>query len=154
MTAPVLTGYPQMPPFTSSELESFLCQPLIARLGTFNENGTIHLAPIYFKYEDGTFILGTQEASRRVRNIKRNPHVTLLIDNTVGTYQGAIVYGIATLEYDQIIEKRTLIFEKISGNPVGAREKAEGLCQKWDAVVIRIKPDQIVSFDYSKAELL
>jgi hypothetical protein len=50
MATNVMTGYPQMPPLTKEEAESFLNQPRIARLGTINKDGTIHLAPIFFKF--------------------------------------------------------------------------------------------------------
>jgi nitroimidazol reductase NimA-like FMN-containing flavoprotein (pyridoxamine 5'-phosphate oxidase superfamily) len=153
MAANIITGYPQMPPLAPDELESFLKQPLIARLGTINEDGTIHLTPIFFRYENGEIILGTQQVSRRVRNIQRNPNVTLLIDDTTGPFRAALIYGKATLEYDNVIEKRTTIFEKY-GPPEQAYKKAEGLCNKWPSVVIRVKPVQIISFDYSKASLL
>lgn len=72
--------YPQMPPFTQEEAEIFLKKEHVARLATLNEDGTIQLAPIYYKYEDGEFILATQIASRKTRNIQRNPNVTLLVD--------------------------------------------------------------------------
>ncbi len=153
MAANVIQGYPQMPALTQQELEHFLCKPLIARLGTINEDGTIHLAPIFFRYENGEFTLGTQVVSRRVRNIMRNPNVTLLIDDTNPPYQAVMVYGQATLEYDGVVQKRTAIFEKYA-TPEEARARAEGLCDKWDSVVIRIRPDRIVSFDYAKASLL
>lgn len=153
MSAQVLTGYPQMPAFTEQEMQAFLCHPRVARLGTMNADGTIHLAPIFFKYDRGEFILGTQEVSRRVRNIKRNPNVTLLIDDTGDPFQAVIVYGKATLEYDDVVAKRTAIFAQF-GDETGARAKAEALCNKWHSVVIRIRPERLVSFDYSKADLV
>jgi PPOX class probable F420-dependent enzyme len=153
MATKVITGYPQMPPLTAEELEAFLKQPLVARLGTMNEDGTIHLSPIYFRYENGEIILGTQQVSQRVRNIQRHPYVTLLIDDTTPPFKAVLIYGKATLEYDNVVEKRTTIFEKY-GSAEHARKMAEGLCNKWHSVVIRIKPDRIISFDYSKASLL
>jgi hypothetical protein len=154
MATNVITGYPQMPPLTLEETESFLRQPRIARLGTINEDGTIHLAPIFFKYEDGEIILGTQEVSRRVRNIQRNPNVTLLVDENVPTLQAVLIYGKAKLEYDDVVQKRITIFEQYNTPSDQAREKAEGLCNKWKSVIIRIKPVRIVSFDYAKGSLL
>lgn len=153
MTTKVITGYPQMPSITQDEIEIFLSRPLIARLGTINEDGTIHIAPIYFKYEKGEFILGTQNVSCRVRNIKRNPKVTLLIDDPTPPYKAVLVYGQAELEYDNVVQKRTAIFEQFD-TKAEAIQTAEGICNKWPSVVIRIKPDRIVSFDYSKASLL
>lgn len=154
MSTKSLVGYPQMPSLTNEELQRFLGKPLIARLGTMNEDGSIHIAPIYFFYENGEFILGTQEVSRRVRNIKRNPKVTLLIDDTTPPYIGVVIYGEAKLEYDQVVEKRARIFEKYTGNAKEARQSAEGLCRKWNSLVIRIIPKKVISFDYNKAALI
>jgi len=153
MAVKVIEGYPQMPPLTHEELEIFLHHPRIARLGTLNEDGTIHMTPVFFKYDQGEFILGTQVVSRRVRNIQRNPKVTLLIDDTSPDLIAAIVYGKAELDYVDVVQKRTTIFEQFSDHEQ-AFKKAEGLCKKWPSVIIRIKPDRIVSYDYMKAALL
>jgi hypothetical protein len=153
MARKALSDYPQMPPFTTEEIEAFLNQPRIARLGTLNEDGTIHLTPIYFKYENGEFILGTQERSRRVRNIKRNSNVTLLVDDTERPFQAVMIYGTATLDYEHVVDKRTAIFENYGTPLAQARAQAEGLCNRWESVIIHIKPAQLVSFDYSKASL-
>jgi nitroimidazol reductase NimA-like FMN-containing flavoprotein (pyridoxamine 5'-phosphate oxidase superfamily) len=153
MVKNVITGYPQMPPLTPEELEALLSQSLVARLGTMNDDGTIHLAPIYFKYDNGDIILGTQVASRRVRNIMRNPKVTLLVDVATPPYKAAMIYGTASLHYESVAPQRTAIFAK-NASPEQARAAAEGLCKKWDSVIIRIKPERIVSFDYAKASLL
>jgi hypothetical protein len=132
MAREALSDYPQMPPFTAEEIEAFLNLPRIARLGTLNEDGTIHLTPIYFKYENGEFILGTQERSRRVRNIRRNSDVTLLVDDTEKPFQAVMIYGTATLDYERVVEKRTAIFENY-GIPLDqARARAKGLCNRWD----------------------
>ena len=49
--------YPQAPAMVEEELEAFFEQALFARLGTTNEDGTIHIAPVYFKYEDGQILI-------------------------------------------------------------------------------------------------
>ena len=112
MASKAPTDYPQMPPLTQDEIATFLSQPLIARLGTINEDGTIHIAPVIFKYEKGEFIIGTQNANRRIRNIKRSPKVTLLIDDPTPPFKAVLVYGKAELDYDDVIQKRIAIFEK------------------------------------------
>jgi nitroimidazol reductase NimA-like FMN-containing flavoprotein (pyridoxamine 5'-phosphate oxidase superfamily) len=43
--------YPQQPAMTEQELVSFFKEVQFARLGTFNEDGTIHIAPIFFKFD-------------------------------------------------------------------------------------------------------
>ena len=145
--------YPQMPPLTQEEIEIFLSQPLIAKLGTINEDGMIHMAPVIFKYENGEFIVGTQDANRRVRNIKRTPTVSLLIDDPTPPFKAVLVYATAELDYEEVLQKRITIFEKYNPKEQ-AIQMAEGLCAKWSSVIIRIRPDRIVSFDYSKAPML
>jgi len=142
--------YPQLPSLTDEELASFFEKALFARLGTINEDGTIHIAPIFFKYEDGQIIAATQDPSRKVRNIKRNNHVSVLIDTTEVPFKGVLVYGTAKLDYEDVILKRIAIFERRL-----PREQAETyarrLSGKWKCVIVRITPLHIVSFDYSKA---
>lgn len=141
--------YPQMPPMTGNELESFFETTTFARLGTLNEDGTIHLAPIFFKYEAGQILMATQVPSRKVRNIKRNNNVSVLIDTTDVPFKGALIYGKAELDYKDIITKRVAIFERRL-SPEEGEEYARRLSDKWQCVIIRITPQHIASFDYAK----
>ena len=104
--------YPQLPAMTEQGLVSFFEDAQFARLGTLNEDGTIHIAPIFFTYVEGQILMATQDPSRKIRNIKRNKNVTVLIDTTEVPFKGALVYGTAALDYEDVIEKRIKIFEK------------------------------------------
>jgi PPOX class probable F420-dependent enzyme len=141
--------YPQAQPFTSDEVESFLARPLIAKLCTYNDDGTIHIVPIWFRYENGEILLGTQEVTRKVRNIKRDNRVSVLVDTQEPTLQGVIVHGHAVLDYDDVIPKRISIFEKYLGSEDDPG-LAKRLASNWTPVIVRIKPEHIISFDYSK----
>lgn len=142
--------YPQLPALTEDELIAFFEQALFARLGTINDDGTIHIAPIFFKYQDGQIIMATQEPSRKVRNIKRNKNVTVLIDKTEVPFKGALVYGMAELDYEDVVQKRIAIFERRLSRE-DAETYARRLSSKWQCVIVRITPVHIASFDYSKA---
>lgn len=144
--------YPQKPPFTKEELVAFLNEAPLARLCTHNLDGTIHIAPVYFKYDNGDIIMGTQDVSHKVRNIKANPQVTVLIDNQSPPFKGVLIYGSAELEYEDVIAKRASIFERYESFEE-AQESAKGMAKRFVPVVIRIKPKQVISFDYSKEGL-
>ena len=152
MPANVLDHYPQMPPLTEEEITIFLHQPLIAKLGTLNDDGTIHIVPVVFKYEKGEFFLGAQSANRRIKNIQRTPKVTLLIDEPTFPFKAVLVYGEAFLDHEDVLQKRFTILEKYNPREQ-ATQMAEGLCAKWESVIIRIRPDRIISFDYAKAPM-
>lgn len=69
-------------------LEMKLKQARVARLGTVDGEGRPLVIPVCFVYEHGTFYTpidlkrkrATPECLARVRNIRRNPAVALLID--------------------------------------------------------------------------
>jgi PPOX class probable F420-dependent enzyme len=141
--------YPQKPPFTQDELVAFLNEAPVARLSSMNPDGTIHIAAVYFKYEHGDILIGTQDVSHKARNIKHNPNVTLLIDNQSPPWKGVLIYGEAELVYDDVITKRASIFERYM-SAEDARDFASGLAKSYAPVVIRVKPNRMISYDYSK----
>jgi PPOX class probable F420-dependent enzyme len=144
-----MTLYPQMPPFTQDELEAFLNDAPVARLCSHNRDGSIHIAPVYFKYDHGALLMGTQATTRKVKNITHDPQITILVDNQAPPWKGVIIYGEAELEYEDAVAKRVQIFERYM--PLeNARTLATGLAQSYRPVVIRVTPKQVVSYDYSK----
>jgi nitroimidazol reductase NimA-like FMN-containing flavoprotein (pyridoxamine 5'-phosphate oxidase superfamily) len=143
--------YPQAPPFDNKdEMEAFLERPLFAKFSSHNEDGTIHSIPLYYLYTSGEFLFGTQDKSRKVRNIKRNNKVTILIDAAEPVLQAVIVYGEAILDYKDVVSKRVKIFDRYYMDKERARDFAERLAKAWKTVVIRVKPTKIVTLDYSK----
>jgi nitroimidazol reductase NimA-like FMN-containing flavoprotein (pyridoxamine 5'-phosphate oxidase superfamily) len=142
--------YPQLPSMSNEELLSFFENAQFARLGTINEDGTIHIAPIFFKYDKGQILMATQDPSRKVRNIKRNHNVTILVDTTDVPFKGVLIYGTAELDYEDVVSKRIAIFKRRLSQEQ-AETYAKRLANKWRCVIIRIKPVRIASFDYSKA---
>ena len=144
--------YPQLPAMTAEELVAFFENAQFARLGTLNEDGTIHIAPIFFRYDEtsGQILMATQDPSRKVRNIKRDNRVSVLIDTTDVPFKGALIYGTAELDYEDVIRKRMTIFERRLSRE-DAETYATRLSGKWQCVILRITPKRIASFDYSKA---
>ncbi len=141
--------YPQKPPFTQDELVAFLNEAPVARLSSMNPDGTIHIAAVYFKYDNGDILIGTQDVTHKVRNIKHNPNVTVLIDNQAPPWKGVLIYGEAELDYEDIVAKRISIFERYMPAE-NARKLAADLANSYTPVVIRVKPKRMTSYDYSK----
>jgi hypothetical protein len=141
--------YPQKPPLTDDELKTFLDGAPIARLGSKNPDGTIHIAALWFAYQDGDIVFGTQDITHKVRNIKHDPQVTVLIDVVGPPLQGVLIYGRAELDYEDVIAKRIAIFEKYMPSE-HARGLAAVLAESWAPVIIRVKPERVTSYDYAK----
>jgi PPOX class probable F420-dependent enzyme len=49
-------------------------------LATQNEDGTIHLTPVWYLFENGKFYVGSSSGSRKVRNLTARPKATIMID--------------------------------------------------------------------------
>lgn len=142
-------SYTQSPHLTKEEVKVFIQKVRTARICTLNKDETIHAAPVWFRYKDGKIIIGTPEKSRKARNIKRSPKVTLLIDDEGPPTRGVIIYGHAELSSDNILETAVWLFEKYM--PLDkAKTTAEGLMKIATMIMITITPDEMASFDYSK----
>jgi PPOX class probable F420-dependent enzyme len=141
--------YPQAPPLTDDELAEFLASSDVARLATHNEDGSIHLAPIFYAYEPPYVVMGTQRKSRKVRNIERDPRVTVLFDTTTPRPIGAVLYGTAELDLDDVVDQRAAIFRRYMPDDAAA-SFARNLADTWQPVVIRVRPEHVVTYDYRK----
>ncbi len=139
---------------TNEEVERVLRKAEFAKFCSLNADGTIHAAPVWFKYEDGRILVSTPSASRKARNVKRNMRVTILIDTTgpkLEDFQGVIVYGKADMSVltQERLPELVSLCEKYM-----PRERAEGyardLLKLTKMVMISVKPDQTASFDYGK----
>lgn len=94
-------SYTQSPHLTDEEIEIFIKEVKVARISTFNEDGTIHTVPVWFKYENGQFTIASPEKSRKTRNILRNDNLTLLIDVEGPPTRGVIVYGKGEVDFTE-----------------------------------------------------
>ena len=144
-----MANYPQAPPMADNEVTAFLAAAPIARLATYNDDGTIHLAPAWFLYDDGHLLIGTQQITRKVRNVAVDPRVTVLVDNQEPPFKGIIIYGTAELERQDATARRVSILAKYMPAEQ-AEQMAYGLADQFEPVIIRIRPEQIISYDYAK----
>ena len=143
--------HPQAPPFENGiEMQAFLERPLLARLCSLNEDGSIHATPIYYLYQGGEFLFGTQVRAHKIQNIQRDQHVTVLIDTDEPVLQSVLVYGKAELDFEDVLEKRVRILERYYDDPAQARAFAQRLAAAWQTVIIRVKPTKVVSVDYTR----
>jgi nitroimidazol reductase NimA-like FMN-containing flavoprotein (pyridoxamine 5'-phosphate oxidase superfamily) len=143
---------------TKEEIESLLTTAQIARFCSLNEDGTIHAAPVWYRYANGEIIIATPNASRKVSNIRRNRNVTILVDVEEPTVKGVLIYGKAQLENmdtrDRYISEAMRVFERHMSRDEAERYAAGLFKIAKKGVKITIRPERIVSFDTSKDETL
>ena len=141
----------QAPPLTSEEIESMLRENYIARICTHNRDGTIHVAPVSYKYMNGQIVIISHASTRKTRNIKRNDDVTVLID-TQPTIKGVLIYGKAEIDSDNVYEQAVSVMEAYAGDM--SKDKVQRFTRAFlDAikcVIVKVTPKRIKSFDHTK----
>jgi PPOX class probable F420-dependent enzyme len=128
-------------------------------LASIDRDGYPHLVAMTYALQDGDIVMTSYAKAQKVLNLKRNPHVGVMVESgrAYNTLKGVMVRGRAEIieSADAVLEVMRLIGEKVArltGSPQAARimpsETARRQAQK--RVVIRIHPDKFASWDHSK----
>ena len=125
--------------------EDFLYAGRILRLATINKDGTPHIVPIWYLYENGKIYIHTEASSVKARNIQRNNNVAMCVD--VGKFyydlKNVILQGKAKILEDK--NPATRIAEKIQVKYFGScshPQAREYLSKKANNIVIEIEPSK------------
>jgi PPOX class probable F420-dependent enzyme len=118
-----------------------------AILATTRPDGRPHAVPICFALEDDDVLFLTHEASAKGQAMRRDPRVTLVVDDETPPFAFVMVEGTAELsrDPDEIDRVAPRIGERYDG-PDGVEEFVrfahEGL-----GLLVRVKPSRIVALD-------
>ena len=64
----------------SESMIEFLNGCHYATLGTFNEDGSIHLTTVWYLFDNGRFYFVTGSSARKARNCKARPLASVVVD--------------------------------------------------------------------------
>lgn len=143
---------------SDEEIKEFLSKPKLARLATIDDNKP-HLAPVWYLFEEGKIFVTTMKGSKKVRNIEKNPNISIIIDECYGKIgdlsyytdaNAVIIEGKAELKDDTDAK----IFKKIFELYIGKENLNNPMVQyimNLPHVTITIKPEKIKSWDFRKA---
>ncbi len=106
---------------TGQEMEAFLSEPQLAHVATVRGNGAPHMAPIWYEYADGKVWMITDDASVKVRNIRRDPRVMVSMASNDEPYRYVLVEGVAEIAYDGVAERIRSICVRYWGEERGGK---------------------------------
>lgn len=84
----------------------FVRQPQTAVIATVGKNGRIHAVPIWYLYEDGSFLILTERGSVKHRNAVRGGRATICIDERDGGFRHVTAEGPVTVNDPVTFEER------------------------------------------------
>ena len=141
------------------EIRKLLKTERVLQVASINKNGTPHLVPMWFVVEqDGSLVFTTYGRSQKVKNLERDPRVTLLVESgeRYDELKGVVIDGITEIIRDPSqtanvmrltrLKDRTLGFERAS-----SREAENELPPAaYKRVVVKVVPKRYRSWDHSK----
>lgn len=142
---------------TEDELRSFVRDARTMILCSTGKDGFPHPMPMWFGLEDdGAVVMTTFAKSQKVKNLARDPRVSLLIEDgeTYEKLRGVVMYGTAEVVREPegvlaCLERITLRNARTPGtDPSVMRETLRRTAAK--RVAIRVRPERIVSWNHAK----
>ena len=118
----------KVPPLSEEAMKELLSKPLDAKLATTSATGDVRISPLWFSAHGETILMNTFENSEAVKNLKRNPRSSLLIDFREEVGLGVHYWGTATIEGpDNDTSGMAKMFSRYVGNEEAATEYAQKL---------------------------
>ena len=139
-------------PLSPDELEEFLAGPRIVHFATVSDDGAPRVRPLWYAYADGAFYFTTRlEARWTGADVVAGSRVAISIATEERPYRAVVARGKAEV----VEEDRATWLERIAvryGEEEG-RAWVKRALEEPDRVVLRMVPDMLVSWDYSKGDV-
>lgn len=147
---------------TQDELEDFLKNAQTLQVASISPDGRPHLVPMWFAVDDeGCLVFTTYRSSQKVRNIERDPRVTLLVEDgdVYDELRGVMIEGEAELvdDIDSTRDVMRLVGTKYYGKTPATPADREAPRSRPDRrrtipkrVAVRVRPGTVVSWDHRK----
>jgi PPOX class probable F420-dependent enzyme len=105
-------------------------RPILCALTTINPNGQPHSVPVWCDFDGEHVRVNMPAATRKARNLKRNPKLSLLVIDPQSTRHWIEIQGYVLEMFDEAHGAREHInklSEKYTGNPVYQAYGASGI---------------------------
>ena len=142
---------------SDAEVREFLEKGRTLVICSNGHDGVPHPMPMWYGLDpDGSVVMTTFARSQKVRNLERDPRVSLLLEDgeSYGELRGVVVYGRAELERDveRVLDTLARVSSRYQAG-AGADPKALRAALRGQAakrVALRVRPERVVSWDHRK----
>jgi PPOX class probable F420-dependent enzyme len=136
-----------MPEMTKEEYKEFLLQGTkTGKLATVREDGRPHVVPIWYGLDGDNLVFTTGESSIKAKNMKRDPRVSISIDDQTPPYSFVTIEG--TISFSKDPEEMLYWATRIGGRYMG-EDQAEAFGKRNASegeVLVTVKPVKIIAF--------
>ncbi len=132
----------------SEEVSAFLARKLDAVIGLNRREGGPQLSVVWFAWDGEQFLLSFPNGSAKHNNLKRDPHVTLLINNP-SMLQYVTAYGRVELTEPITFEHRFQIMKKYT--PADQHEAWIKRAPTEDQIGVVLRPARLLTYGFPSA---
>lgn len=144
---------------TDAELREFLRSHKTIIIVSNGRDGHPHPMPMWFAVDDDLVVrMTTFRKSQKVRNVLRDPKVSLLVEDGTeyGELRGAVIYGACEV-VDELRAVQDCLVDISGGEAADDPDKRRGMYKVIEGtaakrVLLRIRPQKVVSWDHRKLE--
>ena len=138
---------------TEKEVDEFLLGRHTLSLATIYHDSTVHLVAMWYGFLEGCVAIETKTKSQKVRNLRRDPHLTCMVEDgdRYEDLRGVELVGTAEIveEPERMWEMGVNLFERYQGTYTEEmRPFVEAMLHK--RVVVKLHVDRVVSWDHRK----
>jgi PPOX class probable F420-dependent enzyme len=140
---------------SDEEIHEFLTSSSKVQVATIGPDGSPHLTTLFYFVRDGKVAFWTYASSQKIKNLQRDPRITLLIEDGDDYFElrGVTIHGTAELVTDEdgIRAIGTAVANVMAGGvDLGdfGRQEVERQVKKRYAVVVT--PTKVASWDHHK----
>ncbi|MFI5625300.1 pyridoxamine 5'-phosphate oxidase family protein [Nocardioides sp. NPDC051685] len=158
-----MAGSRQSVQLTDTEIEDFLDSQMKVQVATVGADGAPHLTTLFYVLVDGKIVFWTYGSSQKVRNLRRDPRVTCLVEDGQDYFElrGVSITGKARLveDYDEIKAIGLRVMARMAGGADPSTSSGHRLGELGEDLVskqahkrvgIVIEPDKVASWDHRK----
>ena len=144
---------------SDDEVADFLGSRMKVQVGTVGPAGEPHLTTLFYVLDEGRIAFWTYGASQKVKNLRRDPRITCLVEDGEDYFElrGVSIQGRATLveEYDAVRALGTRVMSRMAGGQdLGGLGDEIVDAQARKRVGIVVEPDRVASWDHRKMAAL
>jgi PPOX class probable F420-dependent enzyme len=126
----------------------------IASFATHNPNGSVHMVAVWFWFDGTDIYVATSSRSRKGRNLRGDPRVSLMIDSR----DPAASYGVAVTGSAQVLTGESSrkcnhnVHRKYLSDSALADPKVGPVFAAWDDITVKLAPDSVITWDMREAD--
>ena len=132
-----------MAEFDAERLAKFLLPARIAVVATVGRDGMPQVTPVWYAYEDGRLTVAANESSAKVRNLRRDPRLSVCVYEGERGAEYVALFGRADLAHDDGVWPQVRAIVERYERPENVDDyMRELMAERF--VIITLAPDRVL----------